>query len=193
MEFKDLVKNRRSCRSFEATDVSEEQLHGILDAGQWAPSPMNLQPWEFIVVTGPEMKKRIRQVGEQARQQVIDGGGPAWAKKYGMEFLEQAPVLIVVICNPRKGGLGGFFGQTLGAMQAACACVQNMMLAAADLGLASLWFTFFDPEAVRAVLGVPVEKEVVAIVPVGQSQQQTLEAPPRKAPRVHADRYGSSD
>ncbi|KPJ77505.1 MAG: nitroreductase [Deltaproteobacteria bacterium SG8_13] len=192
MEFKELVRSRRSCRSFEPTAVSEEQIEKILEAGQWAPSPMNLQPWEFVVVADPEMKTRIRQVGEQARQQVIDGGGPGWAKKYGMDFLEQAPVLIVVICNPRKGGLGGFFGQTLGAMQAACACVQNMMLAAADLGLGSLWFTFFDPEAVRAVLGVPVEKEVVAIVPIGQPAQQS-EPPPRKAPRMHQGRYSSSD
>ena len=192
MEFKELVKSRRSCRSFESTAVPEEQIEKIIDAGQWAPSPMNLQPWEYIVVADPEMRKRIRQVGEQARQQVVDGGGPGCARKYGMEFLEQAPVLIVVICNPRKGGLGGFFNQTLGAMQAACACVQNMMLAAADLGFASLWFTFFDPEAVRGVLGVPVEKEVVAIIPIGKPDQ-SLEAPPRKAPRVHTDRYSSSD
>ena len=192
MDFKDLVKSRRSCRSFESTAVSEEQLDAILDAGQWAPSPLNLQPWEFIVVAEPEMKKRIRQVGEQARQQVIDGGGPGWAKKYSMEFLEHAPVLIVVVSNPRKGGLGGFFGQTLGAMQAACACVQNMMLAAADLGLGSLWFTFFDPEAARAVLGVPVDKEVVAVVPIGQPDQP-LEPPPRKVPRIHAERYLSSE
>ncbi len=188
MDFKDLVKFRRSCRTFEPTAVSEEQLDAILDAGQWAPSPMNLQPWEFIVVSDPEMKKRIRQVGEEARQQVIDGGGPGWAKKYSMAFLEQAPVLIVVVSDPRKGGLGGFFGQSQGAMQAACACVQNIMLAAADQGLGSLWFTFFNPESVRAILGVPVEKEVVAVVPIGRPQQ-ALEAPPRKAPRAHPDRY----
>ncbi len=191
MDFKDLVKFRRSCRSFEPTAVSEEQLDAILDAGQWAPSPMNLQPWEFIVVSDPEMKKRIRQVGEEARQQVIDGGGPGWAKKYSMAFLDQAPVLIVVVSDPSKGGLGGFFGQSQGAMQAACACVQNIMLAAADQGLGSLWFTFFNPESARAILGVPVEKEVVAVVPVGRPQQ-TPEAPPRKAPRAHLDRYAAA-
>jgi nitroreductase len=192
MEFADLVKMRRSCRSFETTAVSEEHLEAILKAGQWAPSPLNLQPWEFIVVGESEVKKRIRQAGEQARQQVIDGGGPGWTKKYSMAFLEEAPVLIAVLCDPRKGGLGGFFGQPQGAMQAACACVQNMMLAAADLGLASLWFTFFDPESVRTILGVPVEKEVVAIVPVGRPQQ-ALDAPPRKAPRIHPDRYVAAE
>lgn len=192
MDFTDLVKFRRSCRSFEPAAVSEDQVKAILEAGQWAPSPLNLQPWEFIVVAEPEMKRRIRQAGQQARQQVIDGGGPGWAKKYSMAFLEQAPVLIAVASDPRKGGLGGFFGQPQGAMQAACACVQNMMLAAAELGLASLWFTFFDPETVRAILGVPAEKEVVAIVPIGRPQQ-TLEAPPRKTPRMHPDRYVAAE
>ncbi len=192
MDFTDLVRFRRSCRSFETTAVSDEQLTAILDAGQWAPSPLNLQPWEFVVVTEPEMKKRIRQAGEAARQQVIDGGGPGWVKKYSVAFLEQAPVLIAVISNPRKGGLGGFFGQSQGAMQAACACVQNVMLAASNLGLGSLWFTFFDPDPVRAILGVPADKDVVAIVPIGWPQQSP-DVTPRKAPRVHQDRYGAGE
>ena len=192
MEFKKLVRSRRSCRSFHPTAVTEEQIEQIVNAGQWAPSPMNLQPWEFIVVVDSEMKKRLRQVGEQARKQVVDGGGPGWTKKYGMDFIEQAPVVIVVVCDPRKGGLGGYFGQTLGAMQSTCACIQNMMLAAADLGLGSLWFTFFDPEAVRGVLGVPVDKEVVAILPMGRPDKMP-EAPPRKAPRMYLDRYAGAE
>ena len=192
MEFKDLVTLRRSCRSFETTAVSEQQLEAILDAGRWAPSPLNLQPWEFIVVADPRMKKRIRQIGEEARRQVIDGGGPGWVNKYSMDYLEQAPVLIAVVCDPRKGGLGGYFGQPLGAMQAACACVQNMMLAAADLGLGSLWFTFFDPEPVRELFNVPAGKEVVAIVPVGRPKQAP-EAPARKAPRTHRERYAAGE
>ena len=191
MELTDVMKARRSCRAFETTALPDEQIEAIVDAGRWAPSPLNLQPWEFIVVTDSEMKRRIRQIGEEARQKVIDGGGPGWAKKYSMDFLEQAPVLIVVVSDPRKGGLGGFFGQPQGAMQAACACVQNMMLAAADLGLGSLWFTFFNPETVRALLNVPVEKEVVAVLPIGRPQQ-VPEPPPRKAPRMHQDRYAAA-
>ena len=57
MEFKALVQARRSVRSFEATEVTDEQIASIIDAGLWAPSPLNLQPWEFIVVSDPEIKK----------------------------------------------------------------------------------------------------------------------------------------
>jgi len=50
MEFEKLAKARRSIRSFEETSPSESQLAGILEAGRWAPSPLNLQPWEFILI-----------------------------------------------------------------------------------------------------------------------------------------------
>jgi nitroreductase len=58
MEFQQLVKVRRSCRSFESSPVPEEQLKAVLSAGQWAPSPLNLQPWEYIVITDQELTGR---------------------------------------------------------------------------------------------------------------------------------------
>jgi 5,6-dimethylbenzimidazole synthase len=191
MEFKDLVKTRRSCRSFEASSVSEEQLASILDAGRQAPSPLNLQPWEFIIVTDTGMKAQIRKAAEDAKQEVIDKGGPGWVAKYEMGFLEEAPVLVVVVFDPSRGGLGGFFDQKYGAIQAASACVQNMMLAAADMGLGSLWFTFVRPEKLQGLLNTPENLEIAAVVPIGRSKE-ALEAPPRKDPKVHHQRYGPS-
>jgi 5,6-dimethylbenzimidazole synthase len=189
MEFKTLVKARRSCRSFEDTAVTDEQLAGILEAGQWAPSPLNTQPWEFIVITDEAAKAEIREIGEAARQAVLDQGGPAWAAKYGMDFLEQAPMLIVVTVDPVKGGgLGGFFGQEHGALQAASACIQNMMLAASDMGLETLWFTFFAPHKIREALDIPQQLEIAGILPLGKAKEPA-KAPPRKESRVHYQRY----
>jgi nitroreductase len=188
MEFKTLVKARRSCRAFESTAVSDEQLAAIIEAGQWAPSPLNTQPWEFVVITDEGVKSQVRKIGEAARQAVIDQGGPAWAAKYGMDFLQQAPMLIVVTVDPGKGGLGGFFGQKHGALQAASACIQNMMLAASDMGLETLWFTFFAPEKLREALDIPQHLEIAGILPVGKPKEPT-KAPPRKDSRVHSQRY----
>ena len=188
MEFKELVKARRSCRSFETTAVSDDQLNAILEAGVWAPSPLNLQPWEFIVVTDPEIKAAIKSIAEEARQKVIDQGGPGWAAKYPMDFIAEAPLLVVVLFNPSKGGLGSFFGQEYGALSAACACVQNMMLAATELGLETVWFTFFRPEALKSVLGVPENLDIAAVIPIGKTKG-SAKAPPRKDPVVHHQRY----
>ena len=191
MEFKQLLQTRRSCRSFETAEVSEEDLQAILEAGQWAPSPLNLQPWEFVVITDPEVKARVKETGEDAKQEVADKGGPGWANKYGMDFMSEAPVLIVVLYAPSKGGLGDFFGQTDGALQAASACAQNMMLAAADMGYGSLWFTFFRPEKMKALLNIPENLEIGGIVPIGKPKGE-MEAPPRKASKVHQERYGAT-
>jgi len=191
MEFKDLIKARRSCRSFEASSVSEGQLDAILNAGRWAPNPLNLQPWEFIIITAPEIKAMVRGVAEDAKQEVIEQNGPGWVKKYGVEFLEEAPVLVVVLANTSLGGLGSFFGQKHGAIQAASACVQNMMLAAADMELGSLWFTFFRPEKLRVVLHIPEDMEIAAVVPFGKPKGQIM-APPRKELMIHRQHYGAS-
>ena len=105
-----------------------------------------------------------------------------------MEYLKGAPVFIVVVFDPSKGGLGVFFNQPHGALQAVSACVQNMMLAAADQGLGTLWFTFFDPAKLQALLGIPEKFEVAGVILIGKPAEDA-KAPPRKEPVVHTDRY----
>jgi 5,6-dimethylbenzimidazole synthase len=188
MEFKEVVKARRSCRSFESTEIPESTITAILEAGNWAPSPLNQQPWEFLVITDPASKAEVRKVAETARQKVTASGGPGWVSKYGLDFIEEAPVLIAVLFDPTQGGLGKFFGQNLGAISAAAACVQNIMLAAADMGLGTLWFTFFNPEEMRVSLGVPETLEVAGVLPVGKVKG-TIKAPPRKSPKIHRESY----
>jgi nitroreductase len=192
MEFKELVSARRSCRGFDSSAVTEEQLAFILQAGCWAPSPLNLQPWEFIVISEKGLKAQIKKIGEEARQKVVDSGGPGWAAKYGMDYLEEAPILIVVTVDPEKGGLGGYFDQPHGAIQAASACIQNMMLAATELGLESLWFTFFEPQKLREALDIPQHLEIAGLLPVGKPKDP-LKAPPRKEAKVHYGRYLRSE
>ena len=188
MEFKELVKARRSCRAFDSTAVTEEQLSYILEAGQWAPSPLNTQPWEFIIISDESLKAQVKKIGEEARQAVIDNGGPGWAAKYGMDYIAEAPILAVVTVDPKKGGLGSFFGQKYGAMQAASACIQNMMLAASDLGLETLWFTFFEPQKLQQALNIPPHLEIAGVLPIGKPKDPP-KAPPRKDAKVHRQRY----
>ncbi|WP_022664493.1 nitroreductase family protein [Desulfospira joergensenii] len=188
MEFKILVETRRSCRAFTDTPVSQEEIEAIVRAGQWAPSPLNQQPFQFIAVTAPEVKAGIRQAGISARQAVADQDGPGWAQKYGMDFLESCPLILVVVSDPAQGGLGAYFNQPHGALQAASACIQNMMLMAEDLGLGSLWFTFFDPEEIKILLDIPGDLEVAGAVLMG-TPAGPAKAPPRRTPKVHENRF----
>ena len=93
-----------------------------------------------------------------------------------------------ITVDPKKGGLGSFFGQKYGAMQAASACIQNMMLAATDLGLETLWFTFFEPQKLQEELDIPQNLEIAGVLPIGKPKEP-IKAPPRKEARVHYERY----
>jgi 5,6-dimethylbenzimidazole synthase len=188
MEFNELVSRRRSCRIFNGTAVTEAQLEAILSAAQWAPSPLNLQPFQFIIVTDPVIKAKIRDAGEAAKKAVLDKGGPEWVQKYAMDFVADAPLVVVVLCDPKKGGLGGYFEQPHGALQAASAGIQNMMLRATELGLDSLWFTFFSPNILRSILNIPDSLDVAGAILFGQPAADA-KAPPRKLPVVHRERF----
>ena len=141
------------------------------------------------------IRRQNRVSGKPARKHAeassirVDPGG---RKKYQMSFLEEAPVLIVVVFDPDRKGLGDFFGQHHGAMQAASACAQNIMLAATDNGYESVWFTFFEPNKMQAALNIPDNLEIVAIIPIGKPAME-IKVPPRKPPVIHKQRYGNTD
>lgn len=190
MEFKQVLESRRSVRAFEDRPVSQEELEALLTAATWAPSPLNLQPWQFVVITEAEAKQKVIAAVQEAHQGVIDAGGPEWVTKYRYDFVEQAPMLIAVLYDPNKGGLGSFFNNPHGALSAAAAAIQNLMLAATDIGLGTVWFTFFDPKVVRQALGAPDSLEVAGIIPVGAPKGET-KTPPRKPAKVFSQTYGA--
>ncbi|MCP3873249.1 MAG: nitroreductase [Desulfobacteraceae bacterium] len=190
MEFSELLKKRRSCRAFQDTPVTQEQLQSILEAGQWAPSPLNQQPFQFIAVTDSTVKAQIQKTGIEAKQTVLDNSGPAWAGKYPMNFIGDCPLIVVVVYDPTKGGLGSYFEQPHGALQAASACIQNMMLQATDIGLDSLWFTFFSPLTLKPILEIPEELDIAGAIMIGKPAMEG-KAPPRKSPKVYKDRFNT--
>ncbi len=189
MELKEAVEGRRSCRAFSPEEIGKDKIDRIISACTWAPSPLNLQPWEFIVITDPAVKTAVRAEAEKAKEAVAAADGPSWAAKYPTAFLEQAPVLVAVLYNPAKGGLGGYFNSPHGALMAASAGIQNMALAAAEMGLATVWFTFFDPQALGRVLKVPENLELAGVLPLGRPADE-LKPPPRKPALVFDQTYG---
>ena len=193
MEFTELfslLEARKSCRSFQPEPSPKpEEVKMIIKAGQQAPNPLNQQPWSFLVITSDDVKKKLRQAGEKAKQVVLDNGGPGWVGGFSIDFIEEAPLVIAVLVDPRKGGLGGYFNQPAGSIQAGSACMLNMMLAATTLGFSTLWFTFFDPAEVRPIIAVPENLEIVGLLFVGKAVAE-VPASRRRAPVIYADRFG---
>jgi 5,6-dimethylbenzimidazole synthase len=185
-----LLEDRKSCRSFQPEPpLKPEEIKMIIKAGQQAPNPLNQQPWSFIVITSYDIKKKLRQAGEKAKQTVLDKGGPGWVGGFSIDFMEEAPLVIAVLVDPRRGGLGDFFNQPLGSIQAGSACMLNMMLAATTLGFGALWFTFFDPDEVKPIIAVPENLEIVGLLFVGKTDGE-VPASRRRDPVIYVDSFG---
>jgi len=169
MDLFTVMKERRSCRNFMPDPVDEATIEKILESATWAPSPLNSQPWEFIVVTNKDVKEKIFSEGERCRKWALEKSGWKWLGSYPVDFLRSAPVIIAVIGDPKKTGVDMFTEEGPMGYQAACAAaIQNMHLAAHALGLSSLWFTLFDKKATREILGVVPEKTPLALICLGK-------------------------
>lgn len=176
------IKERRSCRSFLPDPVSGEDLAKILDAAVWAPSPANNQPWEFIVITRRDVKEKILAESERCKKMLFEKSGWKWLDRYRIDFLKEAPVIIVVVADPKKTGADMFLeGGGLAYQHGCAAAVQNMLLAAHALGLGTLWFTLFDKDALKATLSIDAGLEPLAMICLGKAA-----AGPMKTPRVEA-------
>jgi nitroreductase len=163
------IKNRRSCRDFLADPIEDEAIMKVLEAATWAPSPMNAQPWEFIVIKNQEIKQKIYAETEERKKWLFEVSGWKWLGRFNVEFLLKVPVIIALVGNPEKTGVDKFFeGGGLGYQHACAAAVQNMLLAAQATGLASLWFTLYDIEVVRGILEIEDPKVPLAMVCLGK-------------------------
>ncbi|MBX5328771.1 MAG: nitroreductase family protein [Candidatus Bathyarchaeota archaeon] len=184
MDFDEVVVKRRSIRKFKASPVPKEALRKILDAGRWAPSAGNTQPWRFVVVTDTGVKEKIARVCTEAsrkawakfppeRARYLAARGGSWDKS----SMAKIPVLVVVCYE-----IPGWIREEL-ALGSAWLAVENMLLAATAEGLSSCIYTFYDLEeenAVKAILGVPEKFRIAAIVQLGYATVEPP-APSRKA------------
>jgi nitroreductase len=175
MDLFEAIHSRRSVRRFKPGDIPAEILHRIIDAGHWAPSAGNLQPAEFIIVRDDNTKNQLVQAA------------------LGQEFIAQAPVVIVVCADTQRSAMKyGERGKILYSIQDTAAAVQNMILAAHDLGLSTCWVGAFFEDRVAEVVGAPPGVVPVAIVPIGYSDSKPI-APQRSdlMDVVHFEKYGN--
>ncbi|MEM5772475.1 MAG: nitroreductase family protein [Candidatus Aenigmatarchaeota archaeon] len=145
-----VIKERRSIRSYVPGVVSDEQINKILEAGSYAPSAGNYQPWEFIVVRNSETKEAL-----------IDAA-------FNQVWMKNASVFIVVCTNMRIArAIYGDRGERLYGPQSVGAAIQNMLLAAHALGLGACWVGSFSEPKVSTILELPDYIRPGAIITIG--------------------------
>ncbi|KPV64325.1 MAG: nitroreductase A [Candidatus Bathyarchaeota archaeon BA2] len=173
MDVFEAIKRRRSVRAYTSEEVSEEEVEKLIEAARWAPSAGNIQPWEFVIVTNAETKRRL---ADAARRQT---------------FIEEAPVVIVVCANVAQSSWGyGSRGANLYCLQDTAAATENMLLAATALGLATCWVGAFYEDEVARVINTPRGVRPVAIVPVGRAAKKPKARPKRSLREiVHYEKF----
>jgi len=144
MDFYDVVKNRKSVRSYMPDKVPGNVLLRIMGAARLAPSWANKQCWRYVIVDDPELMSRI---------------APAHVVGFG------APVLIVLCADPAQSGQRE--GKDYYLVDAAIS-MEHFVLAATAEGLGTCWVAGRLEEApIKQVLGIPADLRVVAMAPLG--------------------------
>lgn len=216
--FMNVVKSRMSARRLKPDPLPEGAIEKILEAGRWAMSGANGQPWEYVVVTDPAVKQALYNVYmdevdsdfifwmEQMRMpeyrhpafhltgtpdQQIEAikSRPGWA---------EAPALIVVIGDGRRQWSTVMGGQTFGrhASHLTDGLANTCMLihlAAASLGLGTQWVTLHIEDGFKRVLKIPDVMSVYTIIPVGYPDVTRKKGMRRPlADLIHRERYDES-
>lgn len=165
MELLEAIKIRRSIRAFQDRPVEDEKLRVLLEAMQAAPSWANMQCWRFVVVKDEATRQKLSDLSYVESFLAPRGykTNPAQAG------IAEAPVVIVACADPEKSGTlwdQQYYMTDMGI------AAQNLMLAACDLGLGTVFVGVFDEILVRELLNIPSNIRVVGIFPVGYPSQE---------------------
>lgn len=150
MNVLEAIKERRSIRAFTDKKVSEEDIKRLLEAARWAPSAGNTQPLEMVLVKASETRQKL---SEAALNQTL---------------IQKASIVIVVCADITRSSRGyGMGGEQLYSIQDTAAAIENILLAAQELGLATCWIGAFHEKKVAKIINAPKNVKPVAIIPVG--------------------------
>lgn len=184
MEVLEAIRTRRSIRKYKTDPIDDKTLEMVLEAARWAPSWANTQCWRFIIVRDGDIKSKLANTLR----------GRENAPNPATDAIRNAPVVIVACAELGKSGYregvpvtdkGDWF------MFDVALAMQNLVLAAHSLGLATVHVGRFDAKEVAIILEVPEGYCVVEMTPLGYPDQ-VRDPRPRKelSEIVFYDKFG---
>lgn len=159
----DAIKSRKSIRNYKESEIEEEKLKEVLEAGRLAPSASNRQEWRFVVVRDKNTRKKL------------------CAAANNQPFVEQAPA-VIVICAETDGHTMRC-GEKCYPIDCAIA-IDHMTLRAAELGLGTCWVGSFYQDQVKKTLGIPEKIVVVELLAIGYPSSYPEASPRRKLEEI---------
>jgi nitroreductase len=163
MDAIEVMKTRRSVRAYTRAPVPRKIIEDIVDCGRLAPTANNVQPWEFVVVTDPELLRRIAETTE-----------------YG-KFIADAPVCVVVLSRDTKYYL-----------EDGSAATENILLAARAHGLGSCWVAGDKKPYVTEIcrlVAAPRGYKLVSLIPIGYPAESPEKSKRPLSDVLHWEKY----
>ena len=166
-DFNEIIYGRRSIRRYLSKEISDETMQTVLEAARWAPSWANTQCWELVLVKDQKLKKDL--------QKTVSDRNPS------TNAIVDAPILIALCGKLKRSGyykgsapskFGDWFMFDLGIQ------CQTLCLAAHAAGLGTVIVGLFDHDKAGEIIKLPKDHEVVALIPMGYSDQQP--SPPKR-------------
>lgn len=152
MNFLELAKNRYSVRNYKSDPVKKEDLMYVLEAGRIAPSAVNYQPWEFLVITQKDGLEKAHQI-------------------YHRDWFREAPIVIILLGNHEQGWKRAD-NKDHTDIDVAIA-TDHMTLAATDRKLGTCWVCNFDKKKTIDLFQLPDHLEPIVILPLGYPNSTT--------------------
>jgi nitroreductase len=163
MEFYEVIKTRRSIRSYKPDAPAQNVIDRVMEAVRIAPSGSNRQPWKFILVTDPSLRKELAVAcGNQ-------------------KFVGEASIVVVACGHDINYNRGGYMGEMSFILDVSIAFT-HLILAAREEGLGTCWIGSFDNGRVKELLGIPGDHDVVAVSPLGYPEGEGFRETDRRKP-----------
>jgi len=160
MNITELIRYRKSVRSWADKAVSQETVEKIIDAARFAPSAKNLQDWKVIAVRDPGLRSKMAAIAR------------------GQRFVGKAPVILVICGDSSTGVMSCDMPRWV---VDATILIDHIALVASAEGLGSCWIGSFDQEACRKLLRIPDGWEVVELLPLGYPSDPSEVSKKRKS------------
>lgn len=168
-----VIQARRDIRRFSSEPIPPEILKRILGAAHFAPSVGFMQPWNFILITSEEIRRKIKdsftetnrreaeKIQDEARQKLYCG--------LKLEGIMESPLNIAVTCDSRRGAPFVLGRSPLPETDvfSTCLAIENLWLAARAEGIGIGWVSILDHDAARKLLGMPDGVRLVAYLCAG--------------------------
>lgn len=229
MDVREAIRKRRSIRKFKEDAVPDALVMQLLESARLAPSGLNVQPWEFIVIRNAETRQKLQ------------------AASYGQPHVGHAPVILACCANVEAfGGIpqrieeliaagafpeksreicAGIFGRGAStatpsspssqirdqgeakmqydmndgtqsylitmAVVDTCLAIEHIALQAVELGLGTCWIQRFHVQQVKEILGIPENREIIALLPVGYPDEDPPQRPRFDLEKIYYyEKYG---